>query len=58
MPMCELLYTGGSNPHCVMYCTTLTVFRHTDFPPAFGPDIINILFFSFSSILSGTTALP
>ena len=56
--MCELLYTGGSNPHCVMYCTTLTVFRHTDFPPAFGPDIINILFFSFSSILSGTTALP
>ncbi len=40
-----------------MYCNKPTVFKQTDFPPAFGPEIISILFFSFSLNDNGTTDL-
>jgi proline iminopeptidase len=38
----ESSLTGGSNPHWNMYCSNPTVFRQTDFPPAFGPEMIKI----------------
>ena len=40
-----------------MYCNRPTVFRHTDLPPAFGPEIIRMRCFWFSSMSSGTTFL-
>ena len=48
---------GTGIPHCNIYCSNPTVFRQTDLPPAFGPDIIRIRWFRFSSISSGTTFL-
>ena len=32
---------GMLSPHCNIYCSSPTVFRHTDLPPAFGPLIIS-----------------
>ena len=56
---------GTSNPHWNMYCSIPTVLRHTDFPPAFGPEMTRrclsgvrvrvrgtICFFSFLSAAS------
>jgi len=37
-----------------MYCSKPTVFKQTDLPPAFGPEITVILFSAFNSMLSGT----
>ena len=38
-PMCELEYSVGGTPHCIIYCTMATVLSVTDLPPALGPDI-------------------
>ena len=36
-------YTGMTTfVHCSIYCSKPTVFKQTDLPPAFGPDIIRI----------------
>ena len=51
-------FAGTSRPHCNIYCKSPTVFRHTDLPPAFGPEIIKIRFLSLSSIFKGTMLLP
>ena len=40
MPVVERSPMGMGKPHCSIYCKSPTVFKHTDFPPAFGPDII------------------
>ena len=46
-------------PHCNIYCNKPTVFqRQTDLPPAFGPEIMRIRCFLFSSISKGTTFPP
>ena len=47
-----------SSPDCSMYCNKPTVFKQTDLPPAFGPEMMRIRCFSFSSMSSGTTFLP
>ena len=57
-PAFDLSLIGTEMPHCNMYCTSPTVFRHTDLPPAFGPDIISIRFSSVRVISSGTTVFP
>ena len=57
-PVRERSPTGTERPHCSMYCTRPTVFRHTDLPPALGPEIISIRFSCVSVMSSGTTALP
>ena len=49
---------GTSMPHCSIYCSNPTVFRHTDLPPALGPDIIRIRRLRFSSMSNGTTFFP
>ena len=41
-----------------MYCNKPTVFRQTDLPPAFGPEMMRIRCSLFNSISSGTTFLP
>ena len=45
-------------PHWNMYCSSPVVFRHTDFPPAFGPEISSSLFLSVSVTVSGTICRP
>ena len=50
-------FIGTSKPHCNIYCNSPTVFKHTDLPPAFGPEIIKMRFLSFSSIFKGTIVL-
>ena len=57
-PVRERSPIGTERPHCSMYCTRPTVFRHTDLPPALGPEIISIRFSCVSVMSSGTTALP
>ena len=68
-PTVERSPTGIDKPHCSIYCSSPTVLRHTDLPPAFGPEIISsrpIFFFlsvkSVASVVSnlissGTTFL-
>ena len=53
-PALEFSETGIDNPHCIIYCNSPAVFRQTDFPPAFGPEIINILLSVVRMISSGT----
>ena len=48
---------GTSIPHCSIYCKSPTVFKHTDLPPALGPEIIRMRWWVFSSMSSGTTFL-
>ena len=39
MPERERSLTGIDSPHCSIYCRRPVVFRHTDFPPALGPEM-------------------
>ena len=45
---------GMSMPHWNMYCNRPTVLRHTDFPPALGPEIKRMRFSGVSVTVSGT----
>ena len=45
---------GMSMPHWNIYCSRPTVLRHTDLPPAFGPEISRMCFSRFSERVSGT----
>ncbi len=58
MPTRERSPKGTGSPHCIMYCSRPTVFRQTDLPPAFGPDIIRMNRSRVSIMSSGTTCLP
>ena len=50
---------GTSIPHCIMYCTRPTVCRHTDLPPALGPEMSRMRCSGrLSSMSSGTMLLP
>ena len=44
-------------PHCNMYCSNPTVLRHTDLPPALGPEINKMRRSFVSSMSKGTTFL-
>ena len=58
IPAVLLGATGIGIPHCNMYCSNPTVLRHTDLPPALGPDIKRIRFLLDSLMSSGTTDFP
>jgi len=58
IPISEFSSTGGRNPHWSIYCDTPKVFKQTDLPPALGPEISRIWFWSSSSMSSGTISLP
>ncbi len=45
-----------SNSYFILYCKSPTVFKQTDLPPAFGPDIKIILCLSLKKISKGTTS--
>ena len=45
---------GMSMPHWNMYCRRPTVLRHTDLPPAFGPEMSRMCFSFESESVSGT----
>ena len=47
-----------SMPHCIIYWSSPTVLRQTDFPPALGPEIRRILLSGFSCKSSGTIFFP
>ena len=48
---------GIDSPHCTMYCNSPTVFRHTDLPPALGPEMMRRRLSLTSMMSSGTTFL-
>ena len=56
--MCELSRNVGNRPHCIIYCTTPTVFRHTDLPPALGPEMTRMRSCLLRLMFRGTTSLP
>ena len=56
-PNCETSCTGTKYPHCSIYCISPTVFIATDFPPAFGPEIMTIFCEVFNSMSNGTSSL-
>ena len=58
IPACEASPAGTVKPHCSMYCSSAAVFRQTDFPPAFGPEITSIRLPSRRTMSNGTTSLP
>ena len=53
----EVSEVGISMPHWNMYWRSPVVFRQTDFPPAFGPEIRRILLVGLSFTVTGTIAL-
>ena len=57
-PISLSLLTGTSSPHCIMYCRSPTVFKHTDLPPAFGPLMSNMRLPCGRRTSSGTIFLP
>ena len=57
MPMSEVLSIGTGRPHCIIYCSRPTLFRHTDLPPALGPEMIRIRFSGSNRMSNGTTSL-
>ena len=57
MPAWLRSFIGTGIPHCSIYCSSPTVLRQTDLPPALGPEMRRILFLSFRAISSGTTFL-
>ena len=56
-PVFDLSLTGIDRPHCSIYCISPTVFRHTDFPPALGPEMIRMRLAPVSVISNGTIFL-
>ena len=50
----EVSEVGISMPHWNMYCNSPVVFRQTDLPPAFGPEMRRILFAGVSITVTGT----
>ena len=42
-PIVLFSFIGTLSPHCTIYCSSPTVFRHTDLPPALGPLMMRIL---------------
>ena len=44
---------GTGNPHCIIYCSKPTLFRHTDLPPALGPEMMRILLSGVSLMSNG-----
>ncbi|CUQ58407.1 Uncharacterised protein [Segatella copri] len=54
-PVFERSLTGMLKPHCSIYCNNPTVFRQTDLPPAFGPEMIRMRLSCVSMISNGTT---
>ena len=61
-PTVLLSLMGTDRPHCTIYCSSPTVFRHTDLPPAFGPLIISsrpsVLLFPSSVFLLPSSFFP
>ncbi len=49
---------GTSQPHCIMYCNSPVLLRHTDLPPALGPDMTSMCLSLSSLSVSGTMDLP
>ena len=47
-----------SMPHWNMYWSRPTVFRHTDLPPALGPEMSRMCFCGVSFTVNGTISLP
>ena len=41
-PIVLFSFIGTLSPHCTIYCSSPTVFRHTDLPPALGPEMTSI----------------
>ena len=58
MPTVDLSPTGMLSPHCTIYCNKPTVLRHTDLPPALGPEIIRICLSLLRMMSRGTTFFP
>ena len=58
IPATLALFKGMCMPHCNMYCKRPTVFRHTDLPPAFGPEMMSMRCSRLSLMSSGTTFFP
>ena len=58
MPKVEASLTGTGMPHCSMYCSSPTVLRHTDLPPALGPEIMMKRLSRGSDTLSGVISSP
>ena len=54
----EVSEVGISMPHWNMYCSSPVVFRHTDFPPAFGPEISSMRLVGVRVMVSGTMLRP
>ena len=55
MPKTLLCATGTGMPHWNIYCNRPTVFRQTDLPPAFGPEMSRMRCFCVRVISNGTT---
>ena len=43
-PISEFSEAEIRNPFCIMYWSSPTVFRQTDLPPAFGPEMTRMCF--------------
>ena len=54
----EFSSTGTGKPHWNMYCSNPTVFRHTDLPPALGPEMTSMRRPRSSFRSRGTTCFP
>ena len=50
----EISAAGTRIPHWNIYCSNPAVLRQTDFPPAFGPDIISRCFCGVNVSVRGT----
>ena len=54
----EVSDVGMSIPHWNMYWSSPVVFRQTDLPPALGPEMRSMRFFSLRLMVSGTILRP
>ena len=54
----EVSEVGMSMPHWNMYCSRPTVLRHTDLPPALGPEIRRMCFSGVRVAVRGTIGRP
>ena len=53
-PVCDVFLSGMRSPFCSIYCSSATVLRQTDFPPALGPDMSRMCCCRVSVMSSGT----